>query len=128
MGLDAFGGVASPTASTPFLFGPPIELTRWTHLAYTYDGTMARLFVDGVVVDAGPGSGTPEVSAGPIYIGCGRNNETGSVPPGVADVDFVDGLLDELRLEQVGRSPAWIATEVASMQDALISYGPVELP
>jgi hypothetical protein len=38
----------------------------------------------------------------------------------------MDGSIDEVRLENVVRSPAWISYDEASMRDQLITYGPIE--
>ena len=37
-----------------------------------------------------------------------------------------DGAIDEVRIATVVRSNAWMATDYASMQDTLLTYGPAE--
>jgi hypothetical protein len=44
----------------------------WTHLATTYDGTMLRLFVNGVEVESRHETGAIEASAGRLRIGGNR--------------------------------------------------------
>ena len=34
--------------------GPPVQLNTWTHLVGTYDGSIARLYVNGVLADSAP--------------------------------------------------------------------------
>lgn len=75
---------------------------NWHHLAGTYDGSVARLYVDGVPQGAGisdPGVTVP-VAGGNLYLGQnapGRN-------------DQFDGLIDEVRLWNVARTGAEIET------------------
>jgi hypothetical protein len=85
----------------------------------TYDGITERLYRDGVEVRETPVTGAMRHSPNPVVIAADRN--AGGNP----DADFFDGTIDEVRLETVVRSPAWIAYDVASMRDELITYGPV---
>ncbi|MBP6839423.1 MAG: hypothetical protein KA190_19150, partial [Kofleriaceae bacterium] len=39
-----------------------------------------------------------------------------------ANSDFIDGAIDEVRLETVPRSPAWLAVQVASMRRQLVTF------
>jgi len=39
---------------------------------------------------------------------------------------FVDGQLDEIRIETVARSAAWMQAEIASQTDTWIHYGAIE--
>ena len=52
-----------------------------------------------------------------------RDNGTGATPAGACDDTYLDGALDEIRLEHVARSQAWIACSFAAMQDRVIDYG-----
>jgi hypothetical protein len=56
----------------------------------------------------------------PIYIGADHNSTSAN-----PDADFIDGKIDEIRLETVARTPAWIAYDVAAMKDQVINYGSV---
>lgn len=86
---------------------------------------MARFYRDGTprLPSLVPGARS---TAAPIYLGCDRNNNLMMTPPGVPDRDFLDGRLDEIRIERTTRSQAWITADVVSMRDQLISYGPIE--
>jgi hypothetical protein len=99
------------------LFGAAIPTDTWIHLASTYDGTTLTLYVDGVV------SGTPQTGSGPlthspqrVFLGADCD-DNGPCP----NVDFQDAILDELRIERVARSAAWIRYEVASGRDEVIT-------
>ncbi len=41
---------------------------------------------------------------------------------------FFEGLIDEVRISSAVRSPAWVDAQHRSMTDALLDYGPEELP
>ena len=83
----------------------------WQHAALTYDGTMLRLYLDGVEVGSTPLSGLvdmdPELSVA-----------IGSQPSGAGGKAF-DGLLDDVRILQRALS----ATEVAAISASVSSGG-----
>jgi Concanavalin A-like lectin/glucanases superfamily/Galactose oxidase-like, Early set domain/Bacterial Ig domain len=64
-----------------------IPLNTWTHLAVTYDGTVVRMFVDGVQVGTRAVTGSIAVSTGALRIG------GNTVWP-----EWFDGLIDEVRI------------------------------
>jgi hypothetical protein len=103
--------------------GAGLLTDRWTHLAATVDGSAAQLYIDGAMSATIPLVGPLLTAANPIFVGADRN---GTASPGTADSDFVDGMLDEVRIERVTRSPAWIANDDASQHDRVIQYGPIE--
>ncbi len=52
--------------------GPAVTLDRWTHVVGTYDGTTARLYVDGTLVASAPSTHTPNPSR-PLRAAAGAN-------------------------------------------------------
>jgi glucose/arabinose dehydrogenase/PKD repeat protein len=84
----------------------PVELNVWTHLATTFDGTVVRLYVNGV--EAGlalaPGAMTP--SAGPLRIG---GNGIWS--------EWFSGLIDEVRVYARPLSAAEIQRDMSAPVD-----------
>lgn len=119
--LTGLGALAVPASQITTFRGPQLMTETWHQLVYSYDGTVARWLVDGALVDEGPASGMPSASARPLFIGCGRNSAT---PPVDADSDYVDGELDELRIESVGRSLPWLLYDYQAQRDQVISYVP----
>ncbi|HVZ22042.1 MAG TPA: LamG domain-containing protein, partial [Vicinamibacterales bacterium] len=111
------------TGSSGAPSGPSLTLERWTHLSATYDGAMARFYIDGVEVENATASGDILTDAQPFDIGCGRNMAT--TAEGTCDSDYLDGDLDEVRIESVPRSAAWIAYEHDAERDQVITYGPL---
>jgi hypothetical protein len=78
--------------------GPAVVLNRWTHLVGTFDGTTARLYVNGALVALGtPSSYTPNATQ-PLTIGQG--------PPG--NGFFFPGKLDEVALYGAALSAAQV--------------------
>lgn len=97
-------------------------LASWYHTAATYDGVELRLYVDGQLAGSIVTPGGPvDHSGGDTFISADCDG-TGTCP----NVDFNDAILDEVRLERVARSPAWIAFDVAAMRDEVITYGTLE--
>jgi Concanavalin A-like lectin/glucanases superfamily len=47
----------------------PLSLTDWSHLAATYDGSVLRLYVNGVQVATQAATGAMAVSTGELWIG-----------------------------------------------------------
>lgn len=95
--VNGSGGVVNVT--WPFAAG---ALANWTHVAATYDGASAILYVDGAQVAQAAGTG-PLVELGSIArIGAG------DTAPGSANERW-NGLIDEVRIWSVARSGAEIA-------------------
>ncbi|MEH2313056.1 MAG: LamG-like jellyroll fold domain-containing protein [Nostoc sp.] len=80
---------------------------RWVHLVGTYDGSMLRLYVDGVQIGANPVTGNLLVDNNPVTIGAAENYAEGT-PLG----DRFDGLVDEVRIYNRALS----ATEIMNLR------------
>lgn len=81
--------------------GPP--LGAWTHLAFTYDGTTERFYVNGVLVSSHSVSGAVQVSNGVLHIG-------GDSVWG----EHFQGLIDEIRIYNRALSASEIQTDMNS--------------
>jgi hypothetical protein len=90
-GISYVGG---PTAS---------PVGSWTHVALTYDGSLLRLFVNGVEVAAQQATGTIQSSSSPLSIG-------GNSPYG----EYFNGLIDDVRVYNRALSQAEIQTDIAT--------------
>lgn len=101
--------------------GSTLPVGQWLHLAAVYDGTSLTLYLNGLRDAARATTGRLARTANPIFLGADRNSA--STPPNTPDDDFLDGLLDEVRLESVARSPAWMAAGDLIMRDEAITYG-----
>ena len=123
-GVSPFVGVTRAPADGASAGGPDLGVEEWHHLALTFDTVTLAFTLDGAVRESQPAAGTLATSPGPVYLGCDRDNGAGMTPPGEADNIFLDGELDEVRVETVARSPAWLAYAVAAMQDRVIRYEP----
>jgi hypothetical protein len=80
----------------------PGALTNWTHVAATYDGSFARIYVNGTQVAQANGTGPLVDIGGATHIGAG------DTAPGSADERW-NGLLDEVRIWSVARTQSEIA-------------------
>ncbi len=119
----AAGGTASATVNTSgdgevTVSGGTVTTGTWHHLAATWNGTVIRLYVDGVEVAQQPAAGLLPASTDAMAIGAA---------PGGADP--FDGVIDEVRLVTAVRSPDWLAAEVANHADpaSFAVTGPVEV-
>lgn len=104
------------------LTGPVRPLGSSTHIAVTYDGSTARLYADGVMVDMLPATGSLYSSPNPIWIGADSNGE-----PSAPDIDFIEGEIDELRIEATARSEAWIEFQHRVARDTVLGYGAIDV-
>lgn len=90
------------------------SLNTWHHLALTYDGSIIKLYLDGVLVNSRAATGTIDANTNVLALG----NQTGFG-------EFYGGRVDELRLWNVARTQAQIAAskdvEIAA-QANLIAY------
>ncbi|MBL8726670.1 MAG: LamG domain-containing protein [Planctomycetes bacterium] len=89
----------SVTVNWPFAAG---QLRTWTHVAGTYDGSQAVLYVNGVQVAAAAGNGAPirDLNAESLRIGTG--SDVG------APMEVWNGEIDEVRLWPFARTAAEI--------------------
>ena len=83
--------------------GGPVTLNTWHHLAGTYDGSRARVYVDGLLVGTSAAFGqTLRDSDTPLWIG--RTNSTIQLPGA-----YFGGLIDEVEIFNRALSDAEIA-------------------
>jgi hypothetical protein len=98
--------------------GVAAEANKWVHIALTSTTSLATLFINGAMVQTHGVAGLPDPgNEKPINLGA-DNNSNASMP----DADLLDGRLDEVRIETVTRSAAWLRTDYLSMTDQLIRY------
>jgi hypothetical protein len=96
--------------------GSPMTVPQqtWVHLAGTYDGSRARLYVDGAEVGSLPVTGRFAADTNPVILSGNAN------PPGGTVSEFVPGRLDEVLLYR----RALAADEIARLEGgALLPSG-----
>jgi hypothetical protein len=81
--------------------GPVLSAHVWTHVAGTYDGTMLRLYLNGVEAASTAISGPIAPSMGPVRIG--GNSIWG---------EYFQGRIDEVRIYDRALTPAEIQTDM----------------
>jgi len=83
-----------------------LPLGNWTHLVVTWDGTNMYMFVDGVIQsEVGNFSGTPITTRSVLEIGR------------YANINYFEGIIDEVRVSNIYREPSWIITEYNNQND-----------
>jgi hypothetical protein len=82
-----------------FVAATPVEVDRWTHIAATWDGAEALIYVDGVLDATVPGGGVIDVSDVPTLDLGYRSSSSASWYEGAVDEAFVfNRLIDENEL------------------------------
>ncbi len=75
-------------------FGEP-PCGEWSHLAFTFDGSSARVYRDGVLNSSVSQSVRPDIAGVPLWIGRAQG----------LGIEFFDGMIDEVRLYSRAVSP-----------------------
>ena len=97
--------------------GPTDTIDTWYLRAVVFDGTTAFYYRDAALDSMRTEGGS---SQNPIHVGCDQNT--------ISLSEFFDGPVDELRFENVARPPAWLAADLASGRDAVITVGALAPP
>ncbi len=106
------------TDSTNINAPAPLVANSWTHVALTVDsGNSISLFINGAAVD--PGLLDPALNNGdlaPTTVGIGHRYFGG------VQRDFLDGRMDEVRVQTVHRSNAWIMAEYLGATGMVVTH------
>ena len=70
----------------------PITNDRWYHIAMSYDGTTANLYVDGLFVGSDTSTNTPGNRSESCYIGASYDRDN------TDPINYFDGFIDEVRI------------------------------
>ncbi len=76
--------------------GADLVVGQWYHVAGVFDGSEVRLYVDGRLVEARPGSGTRTKNTLPLMIGADVTGDAGMTSP-------FDGEIDAVRISESAR-------------------------
>jgi hypothetical protein len=101
------GGTLLPTSSTNVN-------TVWHHLVIAYDGTVLRLYIDGV-------QESTKTDPGKIIHSITNTGYLGKHPNNVASNRW-DGKLDEFRVSNTARTASWIQTEYNNQNNPSTFY------
>ena len=103
--------------------GAAVVSDRWEHVEVVVDAAngVEIVYIDGAPTSTVTLAGAPIAGSRPLFFGADRSSSTTS--PVVPDDDFFDGLIDEVRVETVARSPGWITFDDLAQRDAAIRYG-----
>ena len=110
--------ITTPQSGQVVLGSPtntPLPQQTWIHLAGTYDGSVARLYVNGKEVQNLPAMGAFAAETNPVVLSGNGNGTSFTVS------EFVQGLLDEVMLYRRALSADEIARLAAG---ALLPSGP----
>ena len=110
-----YTGIEHRNVSTGSILNPD----TWYHVAGVFDreANQAYIYVDGILEGNGPLPDAPAGNDGTTKIGC-RNDYN--------DCEF-NGTIDEVRISDIARSPAWIKACYYSELDELITFGDEEV-
>jgi len=99
--LSCSGGVTLPNAVAY------LTTDRWTHVACTYDGAAAAIYVDGIALSIATG-GTALKTGGTTGISLAADN-----PPGAGS--RLIGMIDDVRMMNVARTAAQICADAGNI-------------
>ncbi|MFT5356786.1 MAG: hypothetical protein ACI9KE_004012 [Polyangiales bacterium] len=92
--------ISRDSAERHQLTGPAIPMDAWTHIAVTYNGTVKRIYIDGVLTEEMNGAQEWDEMHG-ILIGADENS--GSV------ANHFEGFIDEIRIHDRALEPVEVA-------------------
>jgi hypothetical protein len=95
-----------------------VVLSNWVYAAGTYDGTNLILYVNGVSNSLTATTGTPFSNTTQLWLGADSGR------------DYLNGLLDELRVENTARSPHWVWATYQNIASNGVfnTYGTISTP
>ncbi len=114
-----------PANTASWATGPGLEADRWYHIALTFDGTTATLYLDGVSVATAAGQGSIMYDDQPVRIGVHSQDTGGAFDGFIDDVALFDTaleaddiltIMDQGLAEIVGGPPIASAPEPANGQ------------
>ena len=85
-----------------------VEASQWYQVAATYDGTTAKLYVNGDLEDSVTASITPAYATTPLYLGSSGNGAINGM---------LDGALDEVQIWDIARTQAAIQSDMNTLID-----------
>ena len=110
MGLGSQAGILQAPSE--------IKSNQWYHLAGTYDGSRLAVYVNGVKTKSEPVSGDLTIDSSDLFIGKGD--------PDFSFGEFFHGVVDEIGIWNVARSPAEILATVnaplTGKEKGLVAY------
>jgi len=95
--------VLSDADAFTFVSNGAVSVGEWYHLAGTYDGSQAEIWIDGVLDKQGKASGTITVTQDDLKIGWDNH----------ADPRHFDGIIDDVAVFNVALTGAWINSIMA---------------
>jgi hypothetical protein len=98
-GMSVAGGVTTTSSSS--ISGSTIAVNAWTHVAVTYDGSNLRIYVNGVLSNSAPKTGTIAASSYPLSIGGDR-----------LYAQYFKGTIDEVRIYNRALNQTEIQTDM----------------
>ncbi len=112
----------NPQVNHEFIGKTTLGLNTWYHVAFTYNGSIESILINGIVDTSFSSSGTINTSQYVENISIGAysyNNHT-------QHSTFLNGTLDEVRMWNVSRSPSQIQatmyTELSGSESGLMGY------
>ena len=102
--------------------GANITTGGWHHIAMTYDGSLARIYIDGVQRSSAMQTSTVNSSAVRVIFGADCN----ACQPGGPNEDFFDGSIDEARIYGPTMPGGWFDAETKNLNGTLVVVQPFE--
>jgi hypothetical protein len=91
-------------------FGSTLATGVWHHVVVTYDGATLRGYIDG------------SFTGNSYIMSLSSYNANLQFARWLANYDYFDGILDEIRISNNRRSAAWIRASYESERDHLLNF------
>jgi len=99
--------VAGANGPNPIGYSATLEVNEWHYVVGVYDGSQARVYVDGVEIGSRSFSGAIPPSLGPLYIGRRWSP--------LVSYEYFNGMIDEVRISDHALSASDIQAHYKSM-------------
>lgn len=112
----------NPQANAEFIGKTALSLNTWYHVAFSYDGSVESILINGVVDTSFSTSGIVSTSQYVENISIGAYSYNNHSQHGT----FLNGILDEVRIWNIGRTASQIQTtmnsELSGTEAGLVGY------
>jgi hypothetical protein len=101
--------------------GGEVNTGQWYYIVGTFNGELKKLYIDSIKIIEETDEATIQTSSRHLYLGV--DQDSGGMN------QFLDGVIDEVKILKKSRSSEWVSTEYINQNDpsSFLSIGPEQL-